>query len=162
MDSEIPGLGVPAPDTECKIINQATGEEVPFGEAGEIVVKGPQVMKGYWPEKGSGLTEDGWLHTGDIAFMDKGGYFHMTDRIKDMVNVSGNKVYTTQVDEVIYNHTAALMAASFGVPDPHTPGSERVAAVIVLHENYPEPVTDDKIRNYCREYLAHYAVPKFV
>jgi len=82
--------------------------------------------------------------------------------IKEMVNVSGNKVYTTQVDEVIYNHPAVLMAASFGVPDPHTPGSERVAAVIVLHENYPEPVTDDEIRNYCREHLAPYAVPKFV
>ena len=156
------GLGVPAPDTECKIIDQITGEEMPFGEPGEILVRGPQVMKGYWPEKGSGLTEDGWLKTGDIAYMDEDGYFHMTDRIKDMINVSGNKVYSTQVDEVIFKHPAVLMAASFGVPDPNIPGSERVAAVITLHKNYPETVTEEDICNFCREHLAPYAVPKFV
>jgi len=162
MLSEKPGLGVPAPDTECKIINQTGGEEVPFGETGEILVRGPQVMKGYWPEPGSGLTENGWLKTGDVGYMDNDGYFHLTDRSKDMINVSGNKVYSTQVDEVIYNHPAVLMAASFGVPDPKTPGSERVAVVIVLHENYTKPVTEDEIRNHCRKHLAPYAVPKFV
>ena len=162
MDSEKPGLGVPAPDTECKIIDQTTGEEVPFGEPGEILVKGPQVMKGYWPKEGSGLTENGWLHTGDIAFMDDDGYFHMTDRTKDMVNVSGNKVYTTQVDEVIFKHPAVLMAASFGVPDPDNPGSERVAVVIKLEEDYPDTVDDNDIREFCREHLAPYAVPKHI
>ena len=162
MASEKPGLGVPAPDTECKLIDQATGQEVPFGEPGEILVRGPQVMKGYWPKEGSGLTEEGWLHTGDIAFMDEDGYFHMTDRTKDMVNVSGNKVYTTQVDEVIFKHPAVLMAASFGIPDPDNPGSERVAAVIKLEEDYPEPVSENDIREYCREHLAPYAVPKYV
>ena len=162
MASEKPGLGVPAPDTECKIIDQTTEEEVPFGEPGEILVRGPQVMKGYWPEEVSGLTEDGWLHTGDIAYMDEDGYFHLTDRTKDMVNVSGNKVYTTQVDEVIFKHPAVLMGASFGVPDPKVPGSERVAAVIKLHDNYPEAVTEEDIREYCREHLAPYAVPKYV
>ena len=162
MASEKPGLGVPAPDTECKIVDPATGAEVPFGEPGEILVRGPQVMKGYWPEEGSGLTEDGWLKTGDIAYMDEDGYFHMTDRSKDMVNVSGNKVYTTQVDEVIFKHPAVLMAASFGVPDPNVPGSERVAAVIKLNKKHPEPVTENDIREYCREHLAPYAVPKYV
>jgi len=162
MLKEKPGLGVPAPDTECKIIDRITGNEVPFGEPGEILVKGPQIMRGYWPEKGSGLTEDGWLHTGDIAYMDDDGYFHMTDRIKDMINVSGNKVYSTQVDEVIYKHPAVLMAASFGVPDPDVPGSERVAVVIKLHKNYPEPVSEDSIRSFCRKHLAPYAVPKYV
>ena len=162
MLKEKTGLGVPAPDTECKIIDQDTGEQMPFGEPGEILVRGPQVMKGYWPETGSGLTEDGWLKTGDIAYMDKDGYFHMTDRSKDMINVSGNKVYSTQVDEVIFKHPAVLMAASFGVPDPNIPGSERVAAIIKLHEDYPETVTEDDIRNFCREHLTPYAVPKFV
>ena len=162
MAKEKPGLGVPAPDTECKIIDQETGEEVPFGETGEILVRGPQIMKGYWPEQGSGLTKDGWLHTGDIAYMDEDGYFHMTDRVKDMVNVSGNKVYTTQVDEVIFKHPAVLMGASFGVPDPNVPGSERVAAVIKLHDNYPDKVTKEDIRNFCREHMAPYAVPKYV
>ncbi len=162
MLKEKSGLGVPAPDTECKIIDPITGEEMPFGEPGEILVRGPQVMKGYWPEIGSGLTEDGWLKTGDIAYMDEDGYFHMTDRIKDMINVSGNKVYSTQVDEVIFKHPAVFMAASFGVPDPNIPGSERIAAVIKLHKDYPEIVTEDDIRNFCREHLAPYAVPKFV
>ena len=162
MLKEKSGLGVPAPDTECKIIDPTTGKEMPFGEPGEILVRGPQVMKGYWPEIGSGLTEDGWLKTGDIAYMDEDGYFHMTDRIKDMINVSGNKVYSTQVDEVIFKHPAVFMAASFGVPDPNIPGSERIAVVIKLHNNYPEIVTEDDIRNFCREHLAPYAVPKFV
>lgn len=119
-------------------------------------------MKGYWPDAGSGLSEDGWLHTGDIAYMDEDGYFHMTDRTKDMVNVSGNKVYTIQVDEVLFKHPAVLMAASFGVPDPNAPGSERVAAVIKLNKEYPEPVNENDIREYCREHLAPYAVPKYV
>ncbi|MBT6340426.1 MAG: AMP-binding protein, partial [Desulfobacula sp.] len=162
MLKEKPGLGVPAPDTECKIIDQDTGEEMAFGEPGEILVRGPQVMRGYWPEKGSGLTKDGWLKTGDIAYMDEDGYFHMTDRIKDMINVSGNKVYSTQVDEVIFKHPAVLMAACFGVPDPKIPGSERVAAIIKLHKDYPEIVSEDNIRDFCREHLAPYAVPKFV
>ena len=162
MPSEKPGLGVPAPDTECKIVDQVTGEEVPFGESGEIMVRGPQIMKGYWPNEGDGLTKDGWLHTGDIAYMDEDGYFHMTDRTKDMVNVSGNKVYTTQVDEVLFKHPAVLMGASFGVPDPQVPGSERVAAVLKLHEDYSEKLSAEDIREFCREHLAPYAVPKFV
>ncbi|MBW1784904.1 MAG: AMP-binding protein, partial [Deltaproteobacteria bacterium] len=87
MPKEKTGLGIPAPDTECKLVDPVTGEEVHFGEPGEIVVRGPQIMKGYWPEPGSGLTRDGWLHTGDIAFMDEDGYFHMTDQTKDMVNI---------------------------------------------------------------------------
>ncbi|MFH1152430.1 MAG: AMP-binding protein [Pseudomonadota bacterium] len=162
MAIEKTGLGIPAPDTECRIIDPATGEDMAFGEPGEILVKGPQVMKGYWPEPGSGLDDTGWLHTGDIAYMDKDGYFHMTDRTKDMINVSGNKVYSTQVDEVIFRHPAVLMAASFGVPDPANPGSERVAVVIRLHDNCPGPVSSDDIRNYCKEHLPPYAVPKYV
>ncbi len=156
------GLGVPAPDTECKLMDAVTGKPVPFGEPGEIYVKGPQIMKGYWPEKGSGLTDDGWLATGDIAFMDDDGYFHMTDRTKDMVNVSGNKVYTTQVDEVLYKHPGVLLAAAYGVPDPKNPGSERVMASIQLKEGYPEQVTVEEIREFCRSRMAPYAVPKYV
>ena len=162
MPKEKNGLGIPAPDTECKLVDPSTGDEVPFGEAGEIMVRGPQIMKGYWPEPGSGLTEDGWLHTGDIATMDEDGYFHMTDRTKDMVNVSGMKVYTTTVDEVLYRHPGVLMAAAFGVPDPKMPGSERVMASIQLKEDYEGKVTVDEIRDFCKEHLAPYAVPKYV
>lgn len=162
MQKEKRGIGIPAPDTECKLVDPMTGEEVPFGQAGEIVVRGPQIMKGYWPEAGSGLTEDGWLHTGDIASMDEDGYFHMTDRTKDMVNVSGMKVYTTTVDDVLFRHPGVLMAAAFGVPDPETPGSERVMAVIQPKDEYEGKLSADEIRAFCREHLAPYAVPKYV
>ncbi len=162
LPKEKTGLGMPSPDTECKLLDPESGEEVPFGEAGEIVVRGPQIMKGYWPEPGSGLTDDGWLFTGDIAVMDEDGYFHMSDRAKDMVNVSGLKVYTTTVDEVLFKHPGVHMAASFGVPDPKNPGSERVMAVIQLKEGYDEKVTVEDIQDLCRKHLAPYAVPKFV
>jgi long-chain acyl-CoA synthetase len=162
MAKEKSGMGVPSPDTECKLIDPDTHEEVPFGESGEVVVRGPQIMKGYWPEPGSGLTKEGWLHTGDIAVMDDDGYFHLSDRIKDMINVSGMKVYTTTVDEVLYKHPAVHMAAAIGVPDPKMPGSERVMAVIQLKDSFQGKVTEDEIRDFCREELAPYAVPKFV
>jgi len=162
MAKEKSGLGIPAPDTECKLVNPETGEEVPFGEPGEIVVRGPQIMKGYWPDPGSGLTKEGWLHTGDIAVMDEEGYFHLSDRAKDMVNISGMKVYTTTVDEVLYKHPGVHMAAAFGVPDPNTPGSERVMAVIQLKEGYQGKVTKEEIQRFCGEHLSVYAVPKFI
>ena len=162
MPKEKMGIGVPSPDTECLLLDPATGEEVPFGEAGEIVVRGPQIMLGYWPEPGSGLTDAGWLHTGDIATMDSDGYFHICDRTKDMINVSGLKVYTTSVDEVLYKHPAVLMAAAFGVPDPEIPGSERVMVAIQLKAGFEGAVTEDEIREFCRQDLAPYAVPKYV
>ena len=162
MLQEKVGIGIPSPDTECVLLDQETGEEVPLGEAGEIVVRGPQIMKGYWPEPGSGLTDDGWLHTGDIGVMDEDGYFQIVDRSKDMVNVSGLKVYTNSVDEVLYRHPGVLAAAAFGVPDLKTPGSERVMVAIQLKEEYKGKVTEEEIRDYCREHLAPYAVPRSV
>ena len=162
MAKEKKGIGVPLPDTECKLVDPATGEDVPFGKQGEIVVRGPQTMKGYWPDAGSGLTDDGWLHTGDIGYMDEDGYFFISDRIKDMVNVSGMKVYTTTVDEILFKHPGVLMAAAFGVPDPKNPGSERVMAVVKLKEGQEGKVTEEDIVNYCRDNLAPYAVPKYV
>ena len=162
MPKEKSGIGIPSPDTECVLVEPETGQEVPFGEAGEIVVRGPQIMKGYWPEPGSGLTEDGWLYTGDIGTMDEDGYFQIVDRSKDMVSVSGLKVYTTHVDEVLYRHPGVLAAAAFGVPDPQVPGSERVMAAIQLREGYQGAVTAEDIRGFCREQLPPYAVPKYV
>jgi long-chain acyl-CoA synthetase len=162
MPEEKFGIGIPIPDTECRLVDPETGEEVPLGESGEIALRGPQVMKGYWPEDGSGLTADGWLHTGDIAVMDTDGYMQLTDRIKDMVNVSGLKVYTTHVDEVLFAHPAVLMAAAFGIPDPQIPGSERVMAVIQLKDDYKGKVTEAEMIAYCRERLAPYAVPKTI
>jgi long-chain acyl-CoA synthetase len=162
MSQEKFGIGVPIPDTECRLVDLETGEDVPFGRAGELIVRGPQVMKGYWPEPGSGLTADGWLHTGDIAVMDEDGYFQIVDRTKDMVNISGLKVYTSTVDDVLYKHPSVLMAAAFGIPDPERPGSERLMAVIQLKDGYQGRVTEDEFRDFCRENLSPYAVPKII
>jgi long-chain acyl-CoA synthetase len=162
MAQEKRSLGIPVPDTECRIVNPETGEDVPFGENGEIIIAGPQVMKGYWPEPGAGLSEGKWLHTGDIGSMDEDGYFYVHDRVKDMINVSGMKVYSTTVDEVLYKHPAVLMAAAFAVPDPKTPGSDRVMAVIRLKDHQKGKVTEEEMRNFCKENLPPYAVPKYI
>lgn len=155
-------VGIPVPDTDVKIVNPDTGEEVPFGETGEIIVRGPQLMKGYWPTPGKGLTEDGWIATGDIAKMDEDGYFHIVDRIKDMINVSGMKVYSRVFEDLLYEHPAVNEAAIIGIPDPERPGSERVKAFILLSPEYLGKITTDDIIEYCKEKFPPYAVPKFV
>jgi long-chain acyl-CoA synthetase len=162
MSQEKYGIGIPTPDTECLLLDIESGEQVPIGKPGEIVVRGPQVMKGYWPEPGSGLTKDGWLHTGDIGIMDQDGYFQVVDRTKDMVNISGMKVYTTTVDEVLYQHPGVMMAAAFGVPDPENPASERVMAVIQPKPELIGHLTEDEIREFCSAKLPPYAVPRFI
>ncbi len=154
-------IGVPVPDTEVKIVDPETGEEVPLGEAGELYIRGPQIMKGYWPNPGSGL-KDGWLATGDIAKMDEDGYFYIVDRIKDMINVSGMKVYSRVVEDILHQHPAVEMAGVIGVPDPERPGSERVKAFIVLKKGFEGKITPEQIINYCKKKIPPYAVPKFV
>jgi long-chain acyl-CoA synthetase len=162
MAEEKHSLGLPVPDTECRIVNPETMEDVPIGEPGEIIIRGPQVMKGYWPEPGSGLTQDGWLHTGDIGRMEEDGYFYIHDRVKDMISVSGLKVYSTTVDEALFKHPGVLMAVAIGVPDAKMPGSERVMALVRLKDGYKGKVTEGDIITTCKEYLPPYAVPKFV
>jgi len=162
MAREKHGIGLPCPDVECKLVDPQSDQEAPFGEPGEIVVRGPQVMRGYWPEVGSGLAPGGWLRTGDIAVMDEDGYFQLVDRIKDMVNVSGMKVYTTEVDEVLFKHPGVLMAAAFGVPDPDIPGSERVMAAVQLKDEQQGQVSAQEIKDFCRQHLPPYAVPMYV
>ena len=157
-----PGVGLPVPDTEVKLVDPVTGEEVPFGEVGEIWVKGPQLMKGYWPDAGSGLEDGGWLKTGDLGKMDDDGYFHVVDRIKDMINVSGMKVYSIEVDEVLFRHPEVEGAVTIGIPDPERPGSERIKAFIRLRENSKGKVSEQRIIDYCKENLAAYAVPKTI
>ena len=154
-------IGVPIPDTEVKIVDTETGVEVPFGETGELYIRGPQIMKGYWPTPGKGL-KDGWLATGDIGKMDEDGYFYIVDRIKDMVNVSGMKVYSRVVDDVLYEHPAVSLAGVIGIPDPERPGSERVKAFITLKDEYEGKVTAEDIIKYCSQKLPPYAVPKLV
>ncbi|TET15854.1 MAG: long-chain fatty acid--CoA ligase [Dehalococcoidia bacterium] len=158
---ETPGIGLPIPDTEVKIVDLDTGEELGAGESGEIVVRGPQTMKGYWPTPGSGL-DNGWLHTGDIGRMDEDGYFVLTDRIKDMANISGYKVYTTEVDQVLFKCPGVAMAAAVAIPDPERPGSERIKAFITPKEECKGKLSADDIIAYCKDRLPAVAVPKYV
>jgi len=153
------GVGVPVPDTEVKLVDPDTGHIVDIGKSGEIWVKGPQVMLGYWPEKGKGLQKDEWLATGDIGQMDEDGYFQIVDRIKQMINVSGMKVYSRIIDDFLHTHPAVRMAGVIGIPDPNRSGSERVKAFIVLRDEFKETITSDDIIQFCQENLPPYAVP---
>jgi long-chain acyl-CoA synthetase len=159
MKFEKLSLGIPVPDTEVKIIDPDTGKEVPFGEPGIIYSRGPQVMKGYWPNPGDGL-EDGWLCTNDIARMDEDGYFFIEDRTKDMINVSGFKVYSTELDEELFKHPDVAIAVVVGIPDPKTPGSERVKVFIKPAPGKEESITAESIVAFCKEKFPAYAVPR--
>jgi long-chain acyl-CoA synthetase len=154
-------IGVPFPDTEVKIVDLDSGEEAAPGKEGELWVRGPQVMLGYWPEVGKGLV-DGWLPTGDVVTMDEDGYFYVTDRVKDMANISGLKVYTRLVDDVLYEHPAVADAVAIGIPDLERPGSDRIKAFIRLNPEYEGKVTAEEIIDHCKAKLPAYAVPKFV
>ena len=154
-------IGIPLPDTDVRIVDLDTGEEAAPGSEGELLVRGPQVMLGYWPEAGKGLV-DGWLPTGDVVRMEDDGYFYITDRVKDMANISGLKVYTRLVDDALYEHPAVGDAVAIGVPDPERPGSERIKAFIRLKTGSEGKVTAEEIIGHCREKLPAYAVPKFV
>ena len=157
-------VGIPFPDTEVKLIDPDSGEIVPVGEAGELVVKGPQVFtEGYHnkPEETAATLKDGWIYTGDVCKMDEDGYFSVVDRVKDMVIVSGFKVFTRTVDDVLMEHPDIDMAAAIGLPDPDRPGSEIVATAVVLKPGVEKcAATRDKIIRYMRENVAPYKVPK--
>ena len=132
---KVGSAGIPYPDTQIKIVDPLTKEIVPQGEPGELVAKGPQVFtKGYHnkPEETANTLRDGWIYTGDIVRMDEDGYIWMVDRLKDMVNVSGYKVFTRELDDIISEHPVIAMAATVGLPDPIRPGSEIVATAVVL------------------------------
>ncbi|MCD6569621.1 MAG: long-chain fatty acid--CoA ligase [Deltaproteobacteria bacterium] len=158
----IPGsIGLPVPDTQCKIVDQEGGtEEMSVGEPGELIIKGPQVMKGYWnmPEETATTLIDGWLYTGDIATMDEEGYFYIVDRKKDMIIASGFNVYPREIEEELYKHPKIKEACAIGVP--HEYRGETVKVFVVLKEG--ETATAEEIIEYCRENIAKYKVPKIV
>ena len=146
------------PDVDCKIVDLETGtHEVSAGEAGELCVRGPNLMDGYWqrPDETAAVIRDGWLHTGDIVRMDEDGYFFVVDRVKEMVIVSGFKVYPREVDEVLYAHPAVLEAAAVGVPHPSK--GEVVKAFVVLRPG--AKATAQELVDHCRANLAPYKVP---
>ena len=165
-DRKIGSVGMPIPDTEVRIVDISDYTKIlPIGESGEIIIKGPQIMKGYWnkPEATANQIKDGWLLTGDIGKMDEDGYFYIVDRKKDMINVSGFKVYPREVEDVLFENEAVENAAVIGIPDPNIPGSEKVKAYIVLKDGYQE--SDEmiaEIKEFCRTNVAPYKVPKMV
>jgi long-chain acyl-CoA synthetase len=154
-------IGIPFPDTDAKLVDpEDPSREMPAGEAGELAVRGPQVMKGYWnqPAETAMVLRDGWLLTGDIATMDEDGYFHIVDRKKDLILCSGYNVYPREVEEVLFMHPAVAEAAAIGIPDPYR--GESVKAFVVLKGGMAAP--DSEIIAFCKERLAAYKVPKVV
>jgi long-chain acyl-CoA synthetase len=151
-------IGVPWPDTDACILGPETSEPLPNREIGEIAVKGPQVMKGYWnrPEETEQTFRDGWLLTGDLGYMHEKGYFYVVDRKKDMIIASGFNIYPREIEEVLYEHDAILECAVAGVPDPYR--GETVKAFIVLKEG--ASVTEEELDRFCRNHLASFKVPR--
>jgi long-chain acyl-CoA synthetase len=154
-------IGLPWPDTEARIVDIVTGKKnLPVGEAGELVIRGPQVMKGYWnkPEETANTLRGGWLHTGDIAKMDEDGYFTIVDRIKDMIKTVGENVYPREVEEVLFMHPKVEEAVVVGIPQEFL--GEEIKAYIVLKEG--ETATAEEIIQFCRQQLSKFKVPKEV
>jgi len=152
-------IGVPIPGTDVKIVDIETGDkEMPLGEPGELIVKGPQVMKGYWrmPEETANTLRDGWLYTGDIARMEEDGYLYIVDRKKEVINTSGYKVYPREVEEVLYQHPEVVEVVAVGVPDEYSGETVKVFAV----RKAGSAVTEEDLVAYCKENLAPYKVPK--
>jgi len=149
-------IGLPLPSTLAKIVDES-GKEVPNGEPGELIIKGPQVMAGYWqkPEETAKAIKDGWLYTGDIAKRDGEGYFFIVDRKKDMILVSGFNVFPNEVEEVLASHPKVLECAVVGIPDSNS--GEAVKAFVVPKD---PSLTEDELRRYCEENLTNYKRPK--
>ncbi|MBO8171433.1 MAG: fatty acid--CoA ligase family protein [Bacillaceae bacterium] len=148
-------IGTAVTDVECRVVDEA-GNEVPVGEVGELIVKGPNVMKGYYrmPEETATTLRDGWLYTGDLARKDEEDYYYIVDRKKDMVIVGGYNVYPREVEEVLYQHPDVVEAAVIGEPDEEY--GEIVKAFIVSRN---ETLTEQDLINYCKEHLARYKIP---
>jgi long-chain acyl-CoA synthetase len=157
-------VGIPYPDTDVRLIDPETGKPAPQGEPGELVARGPQVFTlGYHnkPDETVNTLRDGWIYTGDVCTMDEDGYFYVVDRLKDMVNVSGFKVFTRTVDDTLMEHPDIDMAATIGLPDPKKPGSEIVATAVVLKPGIEKSEAErEKILSYMKEKVAPYKVPK--
>jgi long-chain acyl-CoA synthetase len=155
---KVGSVGLPFPDTECRIVDLADGTtDVPVGQTGELLVKGPQVMKGYWnnPQETAIALNDGWLYTGDIARMDEDGYFYIVDRKKDMVISGGHNVYPREIDEVLYSHHKVKEACAIGLPHPSR--GEQIKVFVVPAEG--TSLTSEELSEYCRARLADYKLP---
>lgn len=158
---KVGSIGIPFPDNDVRLVDIQEGkEDVPKGQPGEIIMKGPLIMKEYWnnPQETAGQLKDGWLYTGDIAIEDEDGYLFIVDRKKDMIIAGGFNIYPREIDEVLFQHPKVLEAVSIGIPDPYR--GETVKAFIVMKPG--EKATEEEIINFCKEKLAAYKVPKSV
>lgn len=154
-------VGIPVPNTDSKIVDADTGEEVlSNGEVGELIVKGPQIMKGYWnlPRETKETLRDGWLYTGDLAFMDDDGFFTIVGRKKEMIIASGFNVYPIEIEDVLYRHPDISEAAVIGISDKYR--GETIKAVVVL-KNHSQ-ISEETLIQFCRKKLAPYKVPKII
>lgn len=162
-------IGLPLNNTEFKLVDPNTGKEVPIGEPGEICVKGPMVMKGYFnkpEETKNAIDKDGFMHTGDVGVMDKDGYMKIVDRTKDMIIVGGFKVFSAKLEDTLVKHPAIGMVATIGVDNPERPGSEIVKAIIQLDVDYKYDGNEEALKKditaFAKENCSPYEVPKLI
>ena len=158
---KVGSIGVPISDTACRVVSIEDGKtDMPVGETGELLIKGPQVMKGYWgrPDATAETITDGWLHTGDIAKMDEDGYFYIVDRMKDMIISGGYNVYPRDIEEVFFEHPKVQEATAIGVPHPKR--GEQVKVFVVLNEG--KTATEKEMIAYCKDKLATYKLPTMI
>ncbi|MCJ7522301.1 MAG: long-chain fatty acid--CoA ligase [Dehalococcoidia bacterium] len=158
---KVGSIGMPLPDVEARIMDGETGEkELPIGEVGELVIRAPQVMKGYWnrPEETKLVLRNGWLYTGDMARVDEDGYFYIVDRKKELIIAGGFNIYPREVEEVLYEHPKIKEVVCYGVPDPYRGQTVKVA--IVLKEG--KTATAEEIIEFCRSRLGRFKIPKIV
>ena len=159
--SKVGSIGIPIPDNDVRLVDLQEGiHDVPKGEPGEIIMKGPMIMQGYWnnPQETAGQLKDGWLYTGDIAMQDEDDYFFIVDRKKDMIIAGGFNIYPREIDEVLFQHPKVQEAVAVGIVDKYR--GETVKAYVVLKPG--ETATAEEIIAFCREKLAAYKVPKLV
>ncbi len=155
---KVGSIGIPVPDTECRIVSLEDGEtDMKVGEPGELVIRGPQVMQGYWNREDAtrDTVKNGWLYTGDIAKMDEDGYFYIVDRKKDMIISGGYNVYPRDIDEVFYEHPKVEEACAIGIP--HETRGEQVKVFVVLKAG--QTATEQELIDFCKDKLARYKLP---
>lgn len=155
-------VGLPVPGVAAKIVDLETGTALPPGEVGEIAIKGPMVVAGYWgkPDETAHAIREGWMHTGDVGTMDPAGWFYIVDRKKDLINAAGYKVWPREVEDVLYQHPAVREAAVVGVPDPYR--GETVKAFVALRAAEAGPAMARELIDFCRQRLAAYKYPRQV
>jgi long-chain acyl-CoA synthetase len=156
-------VGLPCSNTVAKIMDLETGQkELPPNEVGEIVVKGPMVIPGYWnkPEESANAIRNGWLYTGDVGKMDEEGWFYVVDRKKDLIIVSGYKVWPRDVEDVLYQHPAVKETAVIGIPDSYR--GETVKAFVAIKDHFKNKVTSEELIEFCKKRMAAYKYPRIV